>query len=776
MSRARPGVLQVRRTHPVLTLLLTLSASVACRGGGGNGSPSGSTTGIGPQGGTVSGPYGAQVIIPAGALTSQVEIAATRDSSNAPEFPPSGTGAAGAAYEITPHGTTFDLPVTLRIPFDATQVPAEATPKLYKAEQGGAFSEIPSTVDGDVLVADVTDLSWVIPGYASARPRNVYVNTPSGVASYRIDSATGALSGPTSAAPTGQEPIAIVTHPSGRFAFVTNAGRASVNGVGPRSVSVYGLDATTGAITGPTSTVPATTASVQAMPATAVVHPAGKFLYVVNYGQSGGNTDVSLYAIDPSTGALTGPVSNADSGGAPTTAMAIDPSGKFAYVTYSWRTSTPVGNTYSQQVKVFSIDAATGALTGPSSGVAVSDTPWAIAVDPSGRFAYVGSIGNSSYDDQVRAYRIDAATGALTYQGSVTVSANPASLAMDSQGRFLHVAKQKPFSNVNVEVYAIDGSTGLLTSAGSVLSGSGALVGPVAVIAEPMGNFAYVVDSNGELVSYQVSSTGTLSLAGTVTPVTVPGYGGVGVPFSFAATGTSPLWVDGCTVGCDVVLGGTGSGGGGGGGGGSGGGNGRHYLDVSHGHWGGWITSTPSGIDVGHSWFASPPSSSSAEFTSGAVVRLCEIPPPNPVQGYDVQWTGGCSGTGACVDVVMDRDRSCHLELIPVSQNGGGGGGGGGGAGGGSGKHHLDVSHGAWGGWITSTPPGIDYGHDWVPTPPGLVSAQFASGSVVRLCETPPPTPVQAYHVQWTGGCSGTGTCVDVYMDRDKSCHLELIP
>ena len=65
-----------------------------------------------------------------------------------------GIGAAGAVFEITPHDTTFAQPVTVRIPFDATQVPADALPKLYKAELNGAFTEIPTTVDGNVLVAD----------------------------------------------------------------------------------------------------------------------------------------------------------------------------------------------------------------------------------------------------------------------------------------------------------------------------------------------------------------------------------------------------------------------------------------------------------------------------------------------------------------------------------------------------------------------------------------------------------------------------------------------
>ncbi len=639
------------------------------------------TTGIGPQGGTVSGPIGAEVIIPAGALSANVDIAVARDSSAAPDFPPADVNAAGAAYEITPHGTSFAVPVTIRIPFDSSQVPPNATPKMYKAELGGAFAEIPSTFNSNMLEASVTNLSWVIPGYAATRPWNIYALTANGIASYMINTTTGALSGPTSTALTGDEPFSIVTHPSGRFAYVTSGGTTTVNGVDPYSVSVYSLDELSGAISGPIAIASSTTSTNRAKPVTAVIHPTGKFLYVVNYGPSGSpDTDISVYTIDPVTGALTGPVSTGDSGGAPPTALAIDPTGAWAYVAYGWRTSTPVGNGYQGTVTVFSIDATTGAFaSSPTDSVAIPDTPWSIVVDPSGQSVYVGSIGDSSNYDAVLVYDANAASGSLSYVQSVTVSAKPSSLAMDSEGRFLYVGKQDPYNNVNLEVYTIDGATGLLTLGDSALSGSGAMVGHIALVAEPQGKFVYVLDTNNELVSYQVSASGMLSSSGTVTGMIVPGGAGVGVPFSFASVGTSPVWVDGCTVGCGVVFttrscGGTSgrscdaSSGTNSGSSGVivGGGNGMHYLNVSTGGWGGGITSSPTGINFGFDWVAGAPDKFTAEFANGTSVTLCETQPPTPAQGYYVQWTGGCSGTGTCTTVNMSSDKWCHLELIPV--------------------------------------------------------------------------------------------------------------
>ena len=100
-----------------MLFLFAIAAATSCGGGGNGGASSdgggnsgggGSTTsGVGPGGGTVAGPYGAQVIVPAGALASTVDIVIARESANAPDFPPNGIAAVGATYEITPHGTPF---------------------------------------------------------------------------------------------------------------------------------------------------------------------------------------------------------------------------------------------------------------------------------------------------------------------------------------------------------------------------------------------------------------------------------------------------------------------------------------------------------------------------------------------------------------------------------------------------------------------------------------------------------------------------------------------
>jgi 6-phosphogluconolactonase (cycloisomerase 2 family) len=406
------------------------------------------------------------------------------------------------------------------------------------------------------------------------------------------------------------------------------------------------------------------------------IHPSGKFLYVMNFGSvsSNGGGDISLFTINGATGALTLSASVTSGNGAQPMEIAFNRLGTLAYVLYGGSSST---NPFSSRVEVYSVDVLTGALTNSSIGVAacgLGNGPWSLVVDPNGKFAYVACL----LSDAVLAYSIDSTSGALTALGSIITQSRPSSLAMDSFGRFLYVGRQTPFLNVNVQSYRIDATSGALTLANSVLTSciGGACGGPVPVVAEPQGQFIFANDVNQGLSAFGVNVTsGALASAGNITSVFVPWTGGVGIPFSFAATGTSPVWQNNCTLSC--ALAGLVSGGGGGGGGGSGGGGGggtnptpptSHYLTVTQGAFFGFVTSSPAGIDYGPPTISSPipPSDFSAAFPVNSSVQLCTTPPPQPSQAYDVTWTGACSGTGVCTSVVLSGDKQCHLNFTPV--------------------------------------------------------------------------------------------------------------
>jgi 6-phosphogluconolactonase (cycloisomerase 2 family) len=622
----------------------------------------------------VQGWYGAEVTIPAGALPAPVFIAIDRDGTGAPPLDGTSVFSTGAPYALTPHGTTFAVPATVRIPFDPALVPTDGVPLLYQAEPDGGFAPIPTAVDGGFLVADVDHFSWFLPGYSATRPRMVYAfnsgaNGPE-VTSFRIDGATGALGAATSSAPVGQIPVAVSVHPSRRFAYVVNGGFQASSGIDTNSISVYQLDPATGAISGPIQTQKASNDSPAGEPVSAVIHPTGKFLYVVNHDRFGSadDTDISVFTIDSTDGTLSGPTRTADSGGAPPTAIALSIGGHFAYVTYMFRPSTPVGNTFFEKVKTFAVNPVTGDLSGPVGEAATGSAPWSIVVDPNDRFAFVASLSS----DEVQTYALDQDTGVLHLRGGIAVQSKPTSLAIDGEGRFLYVGKQQPFSNHNLEVYAIDSGGGLSLAEG-LLTGTGSMVGPMAVVAEPEGQFVYSVDQNANLIPFQLDpSTGTLTPGTAVSGVSVGGsFGGVGDPSHFAASGQSPVWIDGCTVvasgyyvfdACPLPssTGGTSTGEGGTD-------AGTHppatsfvltvHLDPAHG---GHITSTPAGIDVTDN---SAANTFMHRFPAGSAVGLHGTPSSGDSQSYDISWTIGCSGTGPFTTVGMSSDVSCYLNL-----------------------------------------------------------------------------------------------------------------
>jgi uncharacterized delta-60 repeat protein len=165
-----------------LTLLACLSLLVAACGGGGdttNPPPPAQTPPppgtIGPAGGTVTGPNGTQVVIPANALVQNVVIAITQSSAGAPALPNNLT-VAGPMYAFTPHGTVFAQPATMTVPFDPALVPQGATLHLYKTNAAQtAWEEVAgATVSGNTIRGSVN-------GFSHAVPVQIPPVTPSGV-------------------------------------------------------------------------------------------------------------------------------------------------------------------------------------------------------------------------------------------------------------------------------------------------------------------------------------------------------------------------------------------------------------------------------------------------------------------------------------------------------------------------------------------------------------------------------------------------------------------
>ena len=125
-------------------LLLALGA---CDGGGDGGSGTGTSSAsavVGAAGGTVTGPNGARIVIPPGALATETTIGIEESSAGAPTLPP-GLTVRGPMYAFTPHGTIFAVPVMLTLPFDGSAIPSGSGPAFYKTNAQNQWERVPTT-------------------------------------------------------------------------------------------------------------------------------------------------------------------------------------------------------------------------------------------------------------------------------------------------------------------------------------------------------------------------------------------------------------------------------------------------------------------------------------------------------------------------------------------------------------------------------------------------------------------------------------------------------
>ena len=282
------------------------------------------------------------------------------------------------------------------------------------------------------------------------------------ISMYTINSTTGVLTPTTPATvPTGWFPQGIAIDPLGRFVYTANSDDSSV--------SMFTINQTTGVLT------PTTPASVSTMipgeplsqPGFLTVDPTGRFLYVSALDSDGAT--VSMFTINQTTGVLT-PTSPATviTDGIPFQVV-VTPSGKFAYVV-----NNLAGGDQTVAVSQYTVNSATGVLTQNSSyGVSAGSGPTAIAVDPTSRFAYVVN----RLDNTVSMYAIDPNTGNLTLNSTATnptatiaTGTEPFRIDFDPAGKFLYVTNEGSAASI----YTVN-SDGTLTNAGTTGVPTGAL-------------------------------------------------------------------------------------------------------------------------------------------------------------------------------------------------------------------------------------------------------------------------------------------------------------
>ena len=279
------------------------------------------------------------------------------------------------------------------------------------------------------------------------------VSNQSTISMYTINPTTGLLTSTTPATVgTGWLPQGIAIDPKGRFVYTANTDDSSV--------SMFTINQTTGVLT-PTSPASVSTlipGQVLSQPGFLTVDPTGRFLYV-SASDSDGAT-VSMFSLNQTTGVLT-PTSPAtvETGGIPFQVV-IAPNDKFAYVVNNLS-----GGPYTDGVSEYTVDSSTGVLTQiPSFGVEAGNAPTAIAVDPTSRFAYVVN----RPDGTVSMFTIDQTTGDLTLNtsatnptGTIATGTLPFRIDFDPTGQYLYVTNED--SSTSIYTLKPDGT---LVSAG----------------------------------------------------------------------------------------------------------------------------------------------------------------------------------------------------------------------------------------------------------------------------------------------------------------------
>jgi len=271
----------------------------------------------------------------------------------------------------------------------------------------------------------------------------VTADTGTSLSLFQRDGPTGLLTAAGSEAVTNSWDVAF--EPSGRFAYVT----LRLTGVQPFAVDVAAPDLS-----------PLTLVAAGVDPRNLAVDPTGRFVYAAE-------TTAGLfeYTIDPSTGELT-PAGSAAGAGA-TAGVSVHPSGRYAYAT----------NFSGNSISMYSIDPDSGALSArvpPAIATGSSSNPAGMAWSPDGNSLYVALSGTQ----QVAHFRVDKATGLLTFQSNhPTAAQSPQSLAVDATGTVL--ACTNSGSTGIVSLYTLNPATGAPTVSGFASAAAGGTTGVV---------------------------------------------------------------------------------------------------------------------------------------------------------------------------------------------------------------------------------------------------------------------------------------------------------
>ena len=297
---------------------------------------------------------------------------------------------------------------------------------------------------------------------------------------------SGALTSVNTPTPTGVQPIAVVTTPDGKFAYVLNANSSSV--------SQFAV-AADGSLTQPASAI-----GTGLQPTAIAMDPQERFVVVTNTNSGAGGT-LSVFSINTATGVL------AVSG----TAIPLnisDPkmvtiSGNNVYIADADTVDVLV---FTPQTGTFAFASGSPFSAGPS-GTSITglySPPQASAV------LYAADTATNTL------LSFNLVAGGLTPAGSMATGTQPVSLVADKQNRFLFVANQ---GSDNISVFSVDANTGALTPTTTAPLASGSV--PNLLAYDPVNNFLLISQAGTKQIIALAVNTSTGGLSNLTGPLTV---------------------------------------------------------------------------------------------------------------------------------------------------------------------------------------------------------------------------------------------------------------
>lgn len=310
------------------------------------------------------------------------------------------------------------------------------------------------------LAAESTNPSFVALGpngkylYAVNEVPNYQGPNSGGISAYSIDHATGKLTFLNEVASRGADPCYIIVDHSGKYVLVANytGGNIAVfpiqldGKLGEASAFIQH----TGHGANPQRQEAAHAHSID-------LSPDERFAFVDDLGLD----ELLVYKFDKNQGSITPndpPFTKIDPGAGPRH-FVLHPSGKFAYVVAEMAST----------VSAFSVDLQAGTLkrlqtlsTLPKDFKGDNDDA-EIHILPNGKFLYASNRGH----DSIAVFAIDPDKGTLTKVDDASTRGKiPRSFEIDPTGKYLFAENQK---SDNIVIFRIDGKTGKLTPTGQVL-------------------------------------------------------------------------------------------------------------------------------------------------------------------------------------------------------------------------------------------------------------------------------------------------------------------